>query len=65
MKHSTMQMKRQSTDRKRAFIITYLTKDSYLEYMKNSHVSTVKKILLENGQRHKEDVSSERKYGGK
>lgn len=61
-----MQMKRQSADQKRVFITTYLTKDSYLEYMKNSHISTVKKkILLENGQRHKEVVSSERKYGGK
>lgn len=42
--------KRQATKWEKHLHTTYQTKDSYLEYIKNSQNSTIK-ILLENGQK--------------
>ena len=53
-------MKRQDTDWDKKLQITYLTKDSHLEYIQNSQNSTIKKIhipILENGQRTQRDNS--------
>lgn len=50
--------KRQPNDREKIFRITYVTKDSYLEHIKNSQTSTLKekKVQLNNEQKTWTDV---------
>lgn len=43
MKDPAKKMKRQATDWKENLQTTYMTKDSYLQYIKNSRKSAIKK----------------------
>lgn len=59
VKHSLMKMKTQTIDW-RKYLQTYLTKDQYLEYIKNSQNETEKKSPIRNGKIQEETAHQRR-----